>query len=433
LNNEHVDHTRTFSNDIVEIFEVLGIEACRQALLNEIRGLLSTDGAYIGVRHVALLVDSMTFRGFLTAVTRHGINRVDNGPLLRSSFEETCEILMDSAMFGEVDEMNGISGPIMLGQLGPFGTGCFDLLLDDEKLKDALRVAEDEGLFAPNREAVDAFGVRAAGPTPLMQATPGLMGTADMGSVYSPNAGLQFSPAGEYSPAAGLGGHGASTPFSPGGALGGASPGAYLHMMYSPGMAQSPGYAAASAAAAGGKSPAFANFTPHFTPDGVVAGMFSGTPMTAAGGGATPLGGASVRSPFSSSFSPSEHQVGKSPSYSPSQAQGYTPQGGFTGKASPAYQYTPIMSERGGSSSKQYSPTSPGFSAAPTPQSPAFAANTSSAYSPTQGLSASPAYSPLSNPGTRASPAYSPTQASVARSPAYSPTSASSAGASFKK
>jgi DNA-directed RNA polymerase II subunit RPB1 len=433
LNNEHVDHTRTFSNDIVEIFEVLGIEACRQALLNEIRGLLSTDGAYIGVRHVALLVDSMTFRGFLTAVTRHGINRVDNGPLLRSSFEETCEILMDSAMFGEVDEMNGISGPIMLGQLGPFGTGCFDLLLDDEKLKDALRVAEDEGLFAPNREAVDAFGVRAAGPTPLMQATPGLMGTADMGSVYSPNAGLQFSPAGEYSPAAGLGGHGASTPFSPGGALGGASPGAYLHMMYSPGMAQSPGYAAASAAAAGGKSPAFANFTPHFTPDGVVAGMFSGTPMTAAGGGATPLGGASVRSPFSSSFSPSEHQVGKSPSYSPSQAQGYTPQGGFTGKASPAYQYTPIMSERGGSSSKQYSPTSPGFSAAPTPQSPAFAANATSAYSPTQGLSASPAYSPLSNPGTRASPAYSPTQASVARSPAYSPTSASSAGASFKK
>jgi hypothetical protein len=155
--------------------------------------------------------------------------------------------------------------------------------------------------------------------------------------------------------------------------------------------------------------------------------------MTAAGGGATPLGGASVRSPFSSSFSPSEHQVGKSPSYSPSQAQGYTPQGGFTGKASPAYQYTPIMSERGGSSSKQYSPTSPGFSAAPTPQSPAFAANATSAYSPTQGLSASPAYSPLSNPGTRASPAYSPTQASVARSPAYSPTSASSAGASFKK
>jgi DNA-directed RNA polymerase II subunit RPB1 len=311
MSNEHVDHTRTYSNDIVEIFEVLGIEACRQALLNEIRGLLSTDGAYIGVRHVALLVDSMTFRGFLTAVTRHGINRVDNGPLLRCSFEETCEILMDSAMFGEADDMGGISGPIMMGQLAPLGTGCFDLLLNDEMLKDALRVAQDEGIFGGIGGADLASRAEGLGATPLMQYTPGAaLGTADMGSVYSPGtAPLQFSPSNGASPGAGGFGGGA-TPFSPGMALGlgGATPGGFLHMAYSPAAhygagAQSPAYHAAAAAAAGSKSPAFTPSSPSYFAGGSSGGGgtpmdgLSGTTPTTMSGGASGSGGTS-RSPM---------------------------------------------------------------------------------------------------------------------------------------
>lgn len=77
-----VDSSRTTCNDIVETILVLGIEGCRQQLLNELRGVLSASGSYINYRHLSMLVDVMTFRGHLMAVTRHGINRVDSGTTL---------------------------------------------------------------------------------------------------------------------------------------------------------------------------------------------------------------------------------------------------------------------------------------------------------------------------------------------------------------
>jgi DNA-directed RNA polymerase II subunit RPB1 len=97
MSHEAVDHTRTTSNDVCEIFEVLGIEAVRAALLHEIRGVISFDGAYVNHRHLAILVDCMTYRGHLMSITRHGINRVDTGPLMKCSFEETTDILLDAS------------------------------------------------------------------------------------------------------------------------------------------------------------------------------------------------------------------------------------------------------------------------------------------------------------------------------------------------
>ena len=73
----------------------------------------------------------MTQRGKLTSITRHGINRLDTcGPLRKCSFEETVEILLEGAMFAEKDLLSGISENIILGQLGPFGSGCFGITLD---------------------------------------------------------------------------------------------------------------------------------------------------------------------------------------------------------------------------------------------------------------------------------------------------------------
>lgn len=65
----------------------------------------------------------MTQRGQLTSITRHGINRIETGPLRRCSFEETVEILYDAAAYSEVDHMRGVSENIILGQLAPMGTG----------------------------------------------------------------------------------------------------------------------------------------------------------------------------------------------------------------------------------------------------------------------------------------------------------------------
>lgn len=69
--------------------QVLGIEAVRKALERELYHVISFDGSYVNYRHLALLCDTMTCRGHLMAITRHGVNRQDTGPLMKCSFEET--------------------------------------------------------------------------------------------------------------------------------------------------------------------------------------------------------------------------------------------------------------------------------------------------------------------------------------------------------
>ncbi|KAL9705875.1 hypothetical protein quinque_009393 [Culex quinquefasciatus] len=135
LSERDVDPVRTESNDICEIFQVLGIEAVRKSVEKEMNNVLQFYGLYVNYRHLALLCDVMTAKGHLMAITRHGINRQDTGALMRCSFEETVDVLNDAAAHAEVDPMRGVSENIIMGQLPRMGTGCFDLLLDAEKCK----------------------------------------------------------------------------------------------------------------------------------------------------------------------------------------------------------------------------------------------------------------------------------------------------------
>ncbi|KAI4986177.1 hypothetical protein ZWY2020_018807 [Hordeum vulgare] len=138
--HEDVDATRTTSNHLIEVIEVLGIEAVRRSLLDELRVVISFDGSYVNYRHLAILCDTMTYRGHLMAITRHGINRNDTGPLMRCSFEETVDILLDAAVYAESDYLRGVTENIMLGQLAPIGTGGCELYLNDEMLKQAIEL-----------------------------------------------------------------------------------------------------------------------------------------------------------------------------------------------------------------------------------------------------------------------------------------------------
>ena len=134
LGFEKIDFKRTNSNDIQEILKVLGIEAVRLSLINEIRFVLGSYGIYVNYRHLSTLCDVMTQRGILTSITRHGINRVDTGPLRKCSFEETVEILYEAAFYAETDYLTGITENIIMGQLAPYGTGSFDLVVDTKTL-----------------------------------------------------------------------------------------------------------------------------------------------------------------------------------------------------------------------------------------------------------------------------------------------------------
>eukprot|EP00918_Siedleckia_nematoides_P000103 GHVU01000221.1.p1 GENE.GHVU01000221.1~~GHVU01000221.1.p1 ORF type:complete len:792 (+),score=161.25 GHVU01000221.1:250-2376(+) len=139
-----VDQVRTCSNDITEVLTVLGIEAVRGALLKEIREVIKAS-SYVNYRHIACLIDVMTHRGCLMAITRHGINRLETGPLMRCTFEETVEILFEAAAYSMPDRCLGVAENVILGNLCPLGTGSFQLFLDAEACKDAIPVHGDAG------------------------------------------------------------------------------------------------------------------------------------------------------------------------------------------------------------------------------------------------------------------------------------------------
>lgn len=127
-----VDAPFTMTNDVNEVYEVLGIEAARQALYNELMDVI--DGNNVNYRHITLLVDVMTNRGTILSVNRHGINRGDIGPLAKCSFEETTDKLIKAGIFAEYDKINGVSANVMLGQIAPCGTGDVDVIMDEEML-----------------------------------------------------------------------------------------------------------------------------------------------------------------------------------------------------------------------------------------------------------------------------------------------------------
>ena len=135
LGLDYIDKNRTFSNDIVEIYHVLGIEAARQAIYNELVDVIEFDGTYINYHNFSVLVDRMTFTHKLISIFRHGINNDNIGPIAKASFEETPEMFLKAARHGELDTMRGISANVMCGQEGFFGTSCFQVVLDIEEMQ----------------------------------------------------------------------------------------------------------------------------------------------------------------------------------------------------------------------------------------------------------------------------------------------------------
>jgi DNA-directed RNA polymerase II subunit RPB1 len=129
MNHPYVDATRLSSSHVHDIYKILGIEATRAVLLNEITTLFEEAG--VNNRHLGLLCDVMTRGGRLMPADRHGINKTDIGPLAKASFEEMEKILLNAAVFGELDPVTGVSANIMTGQVIRGGTGFFNVLLDE--------------------------------------------------------------------------------------------------------------------------------------------------------------------------------------------------------------------------------------------------------------------------------------------------------------
>jgi DNA-directed RNA polymerase II subunit RPB1 len=157
LGLNYIDNKRTMSNDIIEIFEILGIEAARQAIYNELVEVVEFDGTYINFHNYSVLVDRMTYSDKLISIFRHGINNDNIGPIAKASFEETPEMFLKAAKHGELDTLKGVSANVMCGQEGFFGTSAFQVILNIEEMQ-KLDAASEYKPMDVNEEIEKFFG-----------------------------------------------------------------------------------------------------------------------------------------------------------------------------------------------------------------------------------------------------------------------------------
>jgi len=128
LTIEGVDASRTTCNNIHEIYRNLGIEAAREAIIEETMNTLEEQGLDdVNIRHLMLVADIMTNRGTIESIGRHGISGSKESVLARAAFEVTVNHLLDAAIHGEVDDLNGVTENVIVGKPIKLGTGDVDL------------------------------------------------------------------------------------------------------------------------------------------------------------------------------------------------------------------------------------------------------------------------------------------------------------------
>ncbi len=135
LDFDYVDETRTYSNDIREIGDILGIEAARQTIINEIKGVLTSQGLNIDDRHVMLIADSMCQKGAIQGITRYGIIKQKASVIARASFETPIKHLLEASLIGERDNLTSVIENVMINQVVPIGTGIPQLRYVTPKTK----------------------------------------------------------------------------------------------------------------------------------------------------------------------------------------------------------------------------------------------------------------------------------------------------------
>lgn len=124
-----IDTTRTTTNNVYEIWQVLGIEAARTALVREITNTLEEQGLEVDVRHIMLVADLMTSKGYLQQIGRHGIAGTKTSVLARAAFEITVPTIARASLEGQVETLKGVTENVIVGATVPVGTGMVDLYM----------------------------------------------------------------------------------------------------------------------------------------------------------------------------------------------------------------------------------------------------------------------------------------------------------------
>lgn len=124
-----VDPTQCYTSDINQIMDTLGVEAARNALVKESLAVMKEQGLDVDERHVMLVSDLMTHTGEILQIGRHGVSGKKSSVFARAAFEVTVKHLLDAAVRGEYDPLEGITENVIVGQTIALGTGIVDLTM----------------------------------------------------------------------------------------------------------------------------------------------------------------------------------------------------------------------------------------------------------------------------------------------------------------
>ena len=126
MTTQGVNGLATRTNSVIEMRDVLGIEAARTTIIDEISTVMGDMD--IDPRHMQLLADVMTYRGEVLGITRFGLSKMRDSVLQLASFEKTPDHLFEAAWHAKKDKVEGVSECIIMGQSMSQGTGAFQVV-----------------------------------------------------------------------------------------------------------------------------------------------------------------------------------------------------------------------------------------------------------------------------------------------------------------
>ncbi|KAL2257552.1 hypothetical protein VTK26DRAFT_9495 [Humicola hyalothermophila] len=124
---DYINPNKIQTNDIAQVLEVYGVEACRSNIVRELVGVFSGHGIAVDPRHLNLIADYMTRNGGFSPFNRIGLTG-NVSPFTKMSYETTVGFLKDAVLDGDWDSLATPSSRLVVGKLGTMGTGSFDLL-----------------------------------------------------------------------------------------------------------------------------------------------------------------------------------------------------------------------------------------------------------------------------------------------------------------
>ena len=125
-----IDTKSVRTNNVSEIAATLGIEAARNALIDELTSTLEDQGLEVDIRYIMLVADLMCYRGYMQQIGRHGIAGTKDSVLARAAFEITVPTISHAALSGEIEKLKGVTENVIVGSNIPIGSGIVDVYMN---------------------------------------------------------------------------------------------------------------------------------------------------------------------------------------------------------------------------------------------------------------------------------------------------------------